>query len=106
MNKLLWIGSYLNDDMAAEIRGLGYGNLAAFLSQKRILEGLEQVSGKTFDTIGVLSAEGYPKGKELYCRKRTFSHADGASDTLAGFLNIKYLHKVFMGTSINSPFKS
>lgn len=100
MNKLLWIGSYMNDEMAAKIQGLGYGNLAAFLSQKRILEGLEKVLGKTFDTIGVLSAEGYPKGKELYCRKRTFSHADGASDTLAGFLNIKYLNKVFMGTSL------
>lgn len=100
MNELLWIGSYLNDEMAARIRGLGYGNLAAFLSQKRILEGIEKVSGKTFDTIGVLSAEGYPKGKELYCRKRTFSHADGATDTLVGFLNIKYLNKMFMGTSL------
>lgn len=100
MNELLWIGSYLNDEMAARIRGLGYGNQAAFLSQKRILEGMEKVSGKTFDTIGALSADGYPKGKELYCKKRTFSHADGATDTLVGFLNIKYLNKMFMGASL------
>ncbi|MBP9995600.1 MAG: glycosyltransferase [bacterium] len=100
MNESLWIGSYLNDEMAARIRGLGYGNQAAFLSQKRILEGIEKVSGKTFDTIGALSADGYPKGKELYCKKRIFSHAEGATDTLVGFLNIKYLNKMFMGASL------
>lgn len=105
MNKLLWIGSYLNDEMASRIRGLGYGNLAAFLSQKRILEGIENVSGKIFDTIGALSAEGYPKGKEIYCRRRTFSHADGATDTLVGFLNIRYLNKIFMGASLAREVK-
>ena len=105
MNKLLWIGSYMNDEMAAKIQGLGYGNLAAFLSQKRILEGLEKVLGKTFDTIGALSTDGYPKGKELYCKKRSFSHAEGATDTLVGFLNIKYLNKMFMGTSLTKEVR-
>lgn len=100
MGNLLWIGSYLNDEMTQEMRQIGYGNPASVLSQKNLLEGLEEVTGKTFNSIGALALSGYPKEKVKYFSRRSFSHTDGATDILVGFWNIKYVNKVLMGDSL------
>ncbi len=105
MGNLLWIGSYLNDEMTLEMRKLGYGNPASVLSQKNILEGIEEVTHNHFDTIGALAFDGYPKEKVKYFKKSVFSHADGATDTLVGFLNIKYLNKFLIGVSLKKEVK-
>ncbi len=94
MQTLLWLGSYLSDEMVMEVRRDGYKDPAAVLSQKNILEGIERVSGKTFDAIGALTLKGYPYNKTSYIKERKFSHADGAEDTLVGYLNIQYLNRL------------
>lgn len=94
MKTLLWIGSYLSDEMTAELRKIGYGNPASILSQKNILEGIEQTSGKTFDSVSAIAMAGFPRRKNLYFKQRQFSHAEGAEDLLVGYLNIQYLNRL------------
>lgn len=74
----------------------GYKNAASFISQKNILEGLEVETGRTFDSINVLSMTGYPRQGGLKIAYYKFSHALGSEDVLVGYLNIIYVNKLFM----------
>ena len=94
MKKYLWIGSFVTDELAEKLRGTGYKNPASVTSQKNILEGLETVSGRTFECVGLLSQPGYPRQKKLFFREIGFSHADGANDVLVGHLNVTYLNRL------------
>lgn len=94
MKRLLWLGSYLTDELAKEYAQLGYKNAASVVSQKNLLEGLEENLGYRFDTIGMLSMRGYPKEKNFRLAERTFSHAEGARDIQVGYLNVQYLNRL------------
>lgn len=105
MKRLLWLGSYLTDELAKAYAQLGYKNAASIVSQKNLLEGLEEVLGKRFDTIGMLSMAGYPRNKALRLPERTFTHAEGAHDTQVGYLNVQYLNRLTGQASLRSAVK-
>lgn len=91
MKKLLWIGSYVSGSALTEARFRGYRNPASVQSQKNLLEGLEEVYDRKFDTIGALVLPPYPTSKIKGFEEIRFSHAKGASDILVGFANYKYI---------------
>ena len=94
MKKYLWIGSFVTDELAAQLRERGYKNPASVTSQKNILEGIEAVTGQTFECVGLLAQSGYPRQKDAYFREITFSHSKAASgDVLVGHLNVTYLNR-------------
>lgn len=94
MKRLLWLGSYLTDELSGEYALRGYRNAASVVSQKNLLEGLEQVLGQRFDTIGMLTLRGFPADRSLLLRERRFSHAEGAKDVQVGYLNLRYLNRL------------
>lgn len=94
MRKRLWIGSFVTEKIASELKEFGYKNPASVLSQSNILKGIEEVTGEVFDTIGVISLSGFPKQKKVYFDEIQFSHKDNSSDVLVGYLNIRYLNKI------------
>lgn len=93
MKYLLWLGSYLTDDLAKKYVRLGYKNAASVVSQKNILEGMEQALGQRFDTIGMLTLAGFPVNKTIYVKPQEFCHAEGTKDLQVGYLNIRYLNR-------------
>lgn len=105
MKRLLWLGSYLTDGLAEKYTQLGYKNAASVVSQKNLLEGLEEVLGQRFDTIGMLSLQGFPKNKELRLAEWTFSHAEGAQDKQVGYLNVQYLNRLTGKASLRKAVK-
>lgn len=95
MERYLWIGSYATEEVSINLKQLGYRNSASILSQRNILEGIEKVTGGVFDSIGALSMQGYPKQKNIYLNEVRFNHKKGSEDVLVGYLNIRYINKVF-----------
>lgn len=105
MKRLLWLGSYLTDGLAAEYAQLGYRNAASVLSQRNLLEGLEAALGQRFDTIGLLSLPGFPVNLSLYLQQRTFCHVQGAQDVQVGYLNVEYLNRLTGRRSLRRAVK-
>ncbi|MBR6569442.1 MAG: glycosyltransferase [Clostridia bacterium] len=94
MKRLLWLGSYLTDELAKEHAQLGYRNAASVVSQKNLLEGLEKNIGQRFSAISLLSTHGTLKKKRIHIEERTFSHAEGVQDLQVGYLNIRYFNRL------------
>ena len=88
MKRLLWIGSYLTEDILKEI---SYKNAAAYLSQKNIHDGIEEITGQVFDSIGAVVLSDFQVRR--FCR-REFRHTASARDVLVGFWNIRYICKL------------
>lgn len=105
MEQFLWIGSYMNEEVAGRMQKLGYVNPASVLSQKNILEGIESVLDTTFDTIGVLSFDGFPKDKDIFIKRHCFSHKGDSKDVLAPVFNVKYINKLFSKSSLKQEVK-
>lgn len=95
MKRYLWIGSYATEEIAMQLKQLGYKNSASIVSQRNLLEGMEKVTGKVFDSIGTISLSGYPNQKVICLDEIKFKHKLDANDVLVGYLNIKYLNKIF-----------
>ena len=95
MSRMLWIGSYTDDATFKKMQKFGYRNSAAHVSQKNILEGIEKVTGNKFDSIGCLVLPDYPACKTLCVKKQLFHHQKDVNDVLVGYLNIKYLNRLF-----------
>lgn len=93
MSELLWIGSYLDDNTVSYYQQLGYKNPASILSQKNILEGIEAVVGKSFNTINILSFVGYPFEKKILMPGISFAHKLNAKDLVCPVFNIRYINK-------------
>ena len=94
MRKYLWIGSFVTDELAASLRETGYKNPASVTSQKNILEGIESITGETFECIGLLAQKGYPRQKKARFREIRFSHgAKEDGDLLVGHLNVQYINR-------------
>lgn len=106
MRKMLWIGSYV--DTATEDylkQTIAYKKPSTSLSQRNILEGLEQVSGQYFDCIGAVVLHGFPKDKKLWVPSVTFERPGGKTGCLAGFLNIMYLNKPLTACRLKSQVR-
>ena len=94
MSRYLWIGSFVTDELAASLRETGYKNPASVTSQKNILEGIEAITGETFECIGLLAQKGYPRQKKARFHEIRFSHgAKENGDLLVGHLNVQYINR-------------
>lgn len=96
MKQLLWLGSFMNEEMNQVMISQGYKNAASYVSQKNLLEGLEAVTGLVFDSINAVVMAGYPKQGGIIVKRYEYSHAYGARDVLVGYANPLYLNKLFM----------
>lgn len=103
---MLWIGSFATEEVYTTLCKLGYRNAAAYQSQANIVEGIELITGRRFETLGAAVFPAYPQAKCLFVPSFDFQHADGLSDVLVGFLNIKYLNRLFTIWSLKRATKS
>lgn len=100
MRKLLWIGSFLDEKTYQIVVSQGYRNAASYVSQKNLLEGIENEGGIKFDAIGAVAMAGYPRQGKPIMHSYRFSHACGTEDVLTGYFNPLYLNKFFMNRAM------
>ena len=95
MKQLLWIGC-LEDDVEFQDKVKKGANLgSAHVSQKNILDGIEEVSGLTFDSINGSVLPPFPKYSEKYIEEKKWSHKGDTFDISVGYKNIKYLNRLY-----------
>lgn len=104
MRKILWIGSYLNEEVFAEYQKYGYKNAASYVSQKNIVQGIEFVINQKIDSLNLISMKGYPFDKKLLIDKKLFY--TGSKNVVAGFVNILYLNKIIGNISLKRISKN
>lgn len=95
MKRLLWLGSFLDEQTNQIMISQGYKNAASYVSQKNLLEGIEVASGLVFDSVNAIAMAGYPRQGNVFIQSYSYSHANGAEDTLVGYFNPLYLNKLF-----------
>ncbi len=106
MKQFLWVGSFLTEDIFRQMVARGYKNAASYVSQKNILEGLEHVSGISFDSVNSISMLGYPGNSCCIIPSCMYSHGQGSCDFLIGYINFLYINKYFMNQRMVSGIKS
>ncbi len=92
--QLLWIGCLESDTEFINKGKKGYNLASAQVSQKNILEGIEKVTGLTFDSINGCVAPHYPIYNDKNIQEVEWCHAVSAYDVSVGFKNIKYINRL------------
>lgn len=100
MKKLLWLGSYIDENYIDELNKMGFNKASSYISQKNILEGLEQNTGHAFDLIGAVVLSDYPKCQTLFFRRKEMVHSTTSENILVSYLNIKYINKLSTNLSL------
>jgi len=100
MKRLLWLGSFMDEQTCQTMISQGYKNMSSYVSQKNILEGIEVQTGLTFDSVNAVAMAGFPVQGGLSLKSYNYSHKDGAKDVLTGYFNPLYLNKLFMKNSM------
>lgn len=106
MNILFLGGLYTHDDEDNIIKkSLNMPNFAANVHQWNIINGIDNINGRPIDILNADFVGSYPNEyKDIYIRKKKWSHKEGANDYSIGFLNIfliKHIIKIISMT-INS----
>ena len=96
MRQLLWIGSFMNEEVNQLMISQGYKNAASYVSQKNLLEGIEAETGLIFDSVNAVAMAGYPRQGNKVIESYEYAHVKGAKDILVGYFNPLYLNKFFM----------
>lgn len=102
MSKLLWIGSYVDENVFLEMQFLGYRNSASYVSQRNILEGIEKVTNRVFDTVSCLVFPDYPTCPSKYIERKVFHHDKTSYDVLAGYKNVKFVNRLLSKKSLKN----
>lgn len=104
MRKILWIGSYLNEEIFEEYQRYGYKNAASYISQRNIVQGIERIINQKIDSLNLISMKGYPFDKKLLIGEKSFYA--GSKNVIAGFVNILYLNKIIGNISLERLSKN
>lgn len=100
MKKILWLGSYITENCIDELNSMGFNKASTYISQKNILEGLEQNTGFAFDSIGAVVLPDYPKCRTLIFQRKEMFHSATSKNILVRYLNLKYINKLSTNLSL------
>lgn len=92
--QLLWIGCLESNEEFKIKAQKGYDLASAQVSQQNLLNGIEKVSGHTFDSINGSVLPPYPVYKDRIVDSVEWSHFDGAFDISVGYKNDKYVNRI------------
>lgn len=92
--QMLWIGCLESNEEFKEKVKKGYDLASAQVSQQNLVNGIEQVSGYTFDSINGSVLPPYPVYEDRIIKPVVWSHSDGAFDISVGYKNDKYVNRV------------
>ena len=96
MKQLLWIGSFLDESIFNQAVSKGYKNAASYVSQKNLVEGIENEANNHFDIISAISLKGFPIQGSFCLEDKIFNHTENSLDYFGGYLNIVGFNKIFM----------
>lgn len=100
MPQILWIGCLESDEEFKIKAKKGYDLASAQVSQKNLLNGIEEVSGILFDSINGSVLPPYPVYKDRIIKPVVWKHKPGALDISVGYKNDKYISRVNCKTAM------
>lgn len=92
--QMLWIGCLESNEEFRNKAKKGYDLASAQVSQQNLVNGIEQVSGYTLDSINGSVLPPYPVYEDRIVKPVVWSHSDGAFDISVGYKNDKYVNRV------------
>jgi glycosyltransferase involved in cell wall biosynthesis len=92
--QLLWIGCVESDGEFEKKARKGYDLASAQVSQKNLINGIEQASGLIFDSINGSALPPYPVYADRIIESAVWSHTSGAFDISVGYKNDKYVNRI------------
>ena len=94
MGRLLWIGSYADVETEDFLKEhIQYKKPSTCLSQRNIVEGLEQIKKQKMECLGAVSLPGYPVDRKLWVASVS-KERNGVPCKLVGFFNLRYINKL------------
>lgn len=92
--QVLWIGCWESEEEFERKADKGYNLAAAQVSQTGLINGIEQVSGLSMDSINGSVLPPYPVYKDRIVEEVVWSHREDAYDISVGYKNDKYINRV------------
>lgn len=99
MKRYLWIGSLEDKNIIKEKIKKGYNSSSAFISQKNLIEGLENQFKASIDSINESIVPPYPLYKDKNIKRTTWCRGKSYNVNV-GFKNFKYINKLFARKSM------
>lgn len=94
MVQLLWIGCLESEEEFKIKAQKGYNLASAQVSQKNLMNGIENVSGLVFDSINGSVLPPYPVYQDRIVTPVEWSHVENAFDISIGYRNDKYINRI------------
>lgn len=92
--QILWVGCLESDEEFERKAMKGYTLASAQISQKNLIQGLEEVSGLHFDSINGSVLPHYPIYKDKKVVEIVWHHSISSYDVSVGYSNRKYINRV------------
>lgn len=92
--QFLWIGCLESDDEFRIKAKKGYTLASAQVSQKNLFSGLEEVTGKTFDSINGAVLPPFPIYDDKIVVPVEWEHKENAYDISVGYKNYRYINRI------------
>ena len=94
ISQLLWIGCLESDEEFKIKAKKGCDSASAQVSQKNLIYGIEEVSGKVFDSINGSVLPAFPVYQDRTIEPVMWEHKPNAVDISVGYKNDKYINRV------------
>ena len=94
ISQLLWIGCVESDEEFKIKAQKGCDSASAQVSQKNLIYGIEEVSGKVFDSINGSVLPPFPVYQDRIIKPVMWEHKPNAVDISVGYKNDKYINRV------------
>lgn len=94
MKQILWIGCYESEEEFQDKAKKGYGLASAQVSQRNLINGIEAVDKRVFDSINGSVLPPYPVYLDKVIKENIWEHKESAYDISVGYKNVKYLHRL------------
>lgn len=94
ISQLLWIGCVESDEEFKIKAQKGCDSASAQVSQKNLIYGIEEVSGKVFDSINGSVLPPFPVYRDRIIEPVMWEHKPNAVDISVGYKNDKYINRV------------
>lgn len=94
ISQLLWIGCVESDEEFKIKAQKGCDSASAQVSQKNLIYGIEEVSGKVFDSINGSVLPPFPVYQDRIIEPVMWEHKPNAVDISVGYKNDKYINRV------------
>lgn len=94
MEQLLWVGCLESEEEFKRKAEKGYTLASAIVSQKNIVEGIEQATGYTFDSINGSVLRPYPQYADKVVKPVKWEGKNRSYHISVGYKNFKYINRV------------